>query len=225
MKMPIRNSLGITTASALPSFSINEFAEYQQIYQTASTWCGQNPSATGGTCYQEFPITTFTSYSSTPRLNYIGDALNQPVQKAPGSVTYHVIDQNAGWTVQFINTFDLQLQGGGASRFFGTDTQDAPIKVATVDTWMAVDPDSYMNTVLPLNGTDAWPTGQHDETFTDDRRGGAIVGIVALAVLTLVGLLLLGVFFKLHSDAGKAAGHVVYGDEAQGLTEGHHDHH
>lgn len=80
-----------------------------------------------------------------------------------------------------------------------------------------------MDTVLPLNGTAAWPTGDHVETFTDDRRGGAIVGIVALSVLTLVGLILLGVFFKLHGDHGKQASNVVYGDETHNLTEGHHD--
>ena len=71
-----------------------------------------------------------------------------------------------------------------------------------------------MNSVLPLNGTTAWPTGDHQETVKTDvnvpRGAGAKVGISALAILTFVGLLMIGIFAKLYCEPDNAANKVAY---------------
>lgn len=71
-----------------------------------------------------------------------------------------------------------------------------------------------MNSVLPLNGTTAWPTGEHQETVKTNvdvpRASGAKVGISALAILTFVGLLMIGIFAKLYCEPDNAANKVAY---------------
>lgn len=75
----------------------------------------------------------------------------------------------------------------------------------------------YFNTVLPLNGTTAWPTGQHEEVDTtvivDPRQAGEKVGIVALSVLVFVALIMIGAFAKLYCDGDNSAEKVAYDTE------------
>jgi hypothetical protein len=71
-----------------------------------------------------------------------------------------------------------------------------------------------MNTVLPLNGTTPWATGNHEvnnqETIDKPRLAGAKVGITALAIMTFVGLLMIGIFAKLYCEPDTAANKVAY---------------
>lgn len=82
----------------------------------------------------------------------------------------------------------------------------------------------YLDTVLPLNGTTQWPTGNHDVTTTIPRKAGEKVGITALAVLTFVALIMIGAFAKLMCDGDKSAGKLAYGangasSETDGLVD------
>lgn len=77
-----------------------------------------------------------------------------------------------------------------------------------------------MNTVLPLNGTTAWATGNHEQTDTTDtlhpRAPGAKVGIAALAILTFVGLLMIGIFAKLLLEGDRTASKLAYSTTDEG---------
>lgn len=129
------------------------------------------------------------------------------------------IDQAQGWTTQFINTFQLELLGG--ERFFTSDTDDAPVMIATIDTWIFADQGAYMDAVIPNNGTAQWPTGDHTEEYSNPRKAGAIVGIVTLAILVFVSILCVIAFCKLHHDGAHGdAAKVAYRDgETDGLVD------
>lgn len=97
--------------------------------------------------------------------------------------------------------------------------------IATIDSWIHVDQQDYLNTVLPSNGTTNWPTGQHEETTTitipDPRKAGEKVGVVALAVLTFVALIMIGAFAKLLCEGDNTANKTLYpkDSETDGLVD------
>lgn len=129
------------------------------------------------------------------------------------------IDMSQGWTTQFINLYDLTLEGG--NKFFTSDTDDSNVKIASISTRVHVNEDAYMDVVNPKNGTTQWATGQQMvevTTTTDDpRKAGEKVGISALTILTFVGLIMVFVFAKLLAETGSAAAKVAY---PSGNTDG-----
>jgi hypothetical protein len=128
------------------------------------------------------------------------------------STNQQEIDQLQGWTTLFTNVYELKLEGG--SRFYSSNSDDQNPSVGTISTQINVYEEAYMNSVLPLNGTTPWATGNHEETTTTyidkPRLAGAKVGITALTLMTFVGLLMIGIFAKLYCEPDNAANKVAY---------------